>query len=97
MWPFSRKKTVEEKVGEMIKAEAPDFSRLFGNLSARDDAAELYKELSILLHPDRFVGAREEIIEQAESLFKELQNCRTDISELRILKGKAKLFITNSQ
>ncbi len=95
MWPFSRKKTVEEKVGEMIKAEAPDFAHLFGNLSNRDKAAVLYKELSALLHPDRFIGSDEKTVEQAEALFKELSNCRTDFIKLQILKDKALLFISN--
>lgn len=92
MWQFFKKKTIEEKVGEKIKSEAPDFSRLFGNLSSRDEADELYKELSALLHPDRFVGADEKTIEQAENLFKELQDCRTDILLLRSIKEKANVL-----
>lgn len=94
MWPFSRKKTVEEKVGEMIKSEAPDFAHLFGNLSNRDKAAVLYKELSVLLHPDRFIGSDEKTVEQAEALFKELSNCRTDINKLLTLKDKSEQFIS---
>lgn len=89
MWPFHRKKTIEDKIGEKIRSEAPEFSRLFDNLSSRDEALALYKELSIQLHPDRFVGADKMIIEQAESLFKELQRCRTDVQALRIIKKKS--------
>lgn len=92
MWPFSKKKTTAERVGDIIKSDAPDFTRLFGNLSNRDEAAALYKELSVMLHPDRFINADEEIIAQAETLFKELQNSRTDIDKLRNIKNKAILF-----
>lgn len=81
-------------MGEMIKSEAPDFAHLFGNLSKRDKAAVLYKELSVLLHPDRFIGSDEKTVEQAEALFKELSNCRTDINKLLTLKDKAEQFIS---
>ena len=97
MWQFFKKKTIEEKIGEKIKSEAPDFSRLFGNLSSRDEADALYKELSALLHPDRFVGADKKTIELAENLFKELQNCRTDIRLLRIVKEKASHLYLNKE
>lgn len=95
MWPFSKKKTTAEKVGDIIKSDAPDFAHLFGNLSNRDEAVVLYKELSGMLHPDRFINAEEEIMAQAEALFKELQSSRTDIEKLRNIKNKAILFLSN--
>ena len=89
MWPFSKKKTLEEKVGDLIRSEAPDFSRLFNNISNNREAEVLYKNLSATLHPDRFVGFDEEIRIKAELLFKELQGAKTDIERLRQLKDKA--------
>ena len=89
MWPFSKKKTLEEKVGDLIRSEAPDFSRLFNNISNISEAEVLYKNLSATLHPDRFVGFDEEIRIKAELLFKELQGAKTDIERLRQLKDKA--------
>ncbi len=91
---FSRKKTENERVADRIKTEKIDFSGLFCNLASRDEAAFLFKELAVLLHPDRYAGEDKIIIESAELLFKELQSCRMDINKLNNLKKKASLFLS---
>lgn len=93
MWPFSKKKTLEEKVGDLIRTEAPDFSRLFNNIANLSEAEVIYKNLSATLHPDRFVGFDDEMRIKAESLFKELQGAKTDIDHLHQLKEKADILL----
>ena len=93
MWPFKRNKGIEEKVADLIKSKDPDFSNLFNSISNRDEALAIYKELSRLLHPDRFIDTNQAISGKAAELFKELQACKTDLVKLHELKEKASVFL----
>lgn len=77
----------------MIKSNDPDFSNLFNNISHRDEALAIYKELSRILHPDRFIGSAQEVSDNATELFKELQFCKMNLAKLQALKEKAATFL----
>ena len=84
-----RNKSISEKAADLIKTEKPDFANLFENISHREDAINMYKELSSLLHPDRFVGKDELLSKRAMELFKETQNAKTDLERLLHIKEEA--------
>ena len=74
---------------ERIKKEPLEFESLFDSLSNRANIESLYRELCLVLHPDRIITDLEKK-KIAESLFKELQANRFNYDGLLRIKESIK-------
>ena len=81
---FSRKKSDAERISELIKKDSPAIDELFSSIASRDEANQLYRSLSIRLHPDQYIPLGDEPkIKRATELFAKVQSNRTDLKVLK--------------
>lgn len=79
---FLGKKSPESNIPlDRIKKETINFNGLFSSINNRSQVLELYKFLCQACHPDKYVNDPSKA-QLAEDLFKKVQNCKTDFSEL---------------
>lgn len=89
MWKIFKKKNQEERELEAlvkkVQSDPMNMSTLFDNLNMRSEIGTLYSDLCRRVHPDRFIGNDEKMV-QAEKLFKQIQESKADYQKLMVLK-----------
>lgn len=65
---------------------------MFISISERAEILNLYKKIATIAHPDRYVGDANKQ-EMAEQLFKEAQQHRTSLAELKRIFARAKDYL----
>lgn len=86
---FFRKKTKQDELIDKIRQEQLDMGSLFQNINDREKAKKLYRELSILCHPDKY---QENSVEQewAKEKFDKIQLSQTNYNKLLNLQKEIK-------
>ena len=77
-------KSERAKVREKVLSEDIDFTNV---VSSSLLAKQVYDELKVLVHPDRFQDP--EVISKATAIFQEIHRNRGNYTQLMILKEKA--------
>lgn len=78
---FRKKKIASDWINK-IKNEDINLSQVFNAMNERQEAENLYKDLCIRLHPDKFVGDRTKQ-DWANEKFRLLQECRFNLKKLK--------------
>ena len=95
MWFFKKKKQTEQDILiERIKSEQLNMQGLFSNINKRGEVEALFKELSKLSHPDKFEKDPEKK-EIAQKLFAQIQNNRSNYTQLMELKNLIEVKLLN--
>ena len=85
---FWRKSSKSNIPLDKINKETINFNELFSSINNRSQVLELYKFLCHACHPDKYINDPNKA-QIAEDLFKKVQNCKTDLSELLKIQDEA--------
>lgn len=89
-----KKKTKQNELFDKIRHEQLDMGSLFQNINDRERAKTLYKELSLLCHPDKFPENSEEQ-EWAKEIFDKIQHSQTNYRQLFALQEEINNHLSN--
>lgn len=86
---FFRKKSEQDELIGKIRQEQLDMGSLFQNINDREKTKTLYRELSLLCHPDKYP---EDSVEQkwSKEIFNRIQLSQTNYNQLLKLQEEIK-------